>query len=173
MEDYNKIKQLKSEMGGLVMNWERMIRDCVNKNQNNNNLNERINSIDSCVNGPQITKLKEQISQFKSTYNLTEKDNWIAIGQLDNLEKNFEQNQIKKDFPLSENEKWKKSFDWEFKITNNYLKSYFRANSSILYGESPFVKNSCMNHKTIDGTGFIADDLINCINKAKKLNENK
>lgn len=76
------------------------------------------------------------------------------------MEKRFEQDKIKKYFPLCKNGK---------KVLIMNLIGHIII-SNIIYEEYHWVRNSFMNHKTVDGVGFRADDLINCINKAKKLN---
>ncbi len=88
---------------------------------------------------------------------------------MDNLEKKLEPEQIKRDFPLSDNKEWKENFNSEFNRSQNYLKSYFSANTTILYRHDRLIRNSCMNNKTVDGTGLRAADLIECINRAKRI----
>jgi hypothetical protein len=168
MDNYNKIKSLKSEFGNMIVEYEMTVKDCIDNN-NDYNLEKRIDNVEKCLK-LKCNKQLEKINKFKSKYNLTEKDNWSARGQLDDLEKTFDLEQSQKEFPLSNDTEWRKTFNEKYKSNGNYLKSYFDTNDMILYNEkSRQVRNMCINNKTFGAEGLIADELIKCINRSKKI----
>ena len=167
MEDYNTYNQLKSELTTMIFEYEKATNKCVEKAMGIKNLNHRMIEFDECQS--KNSKLNKAISDFKTKHNLKATDNWVAVGELDNVLKRIEETKTQTEFPLSDNKKWKDDFNYYNKALGySYLKSYFRANDNLFYGQDRKVRELCSNNKTYDGQELRADDIINCILKAKK-----
>ena len=168
MEEYNKLNKLKKEFSDLIYNLDRIKKDCIKDNNTITNLDTRFDKICNCIN-VKSKETKDLIKIFKKNNNINNEDNNIVYHELDKMIKAEEYNKVKSDFPLSDNEDWKYWFDNEYRKHNNYMKSYFIANSMVLHKESRQTKDICMNHNTFDGTGYKAEDLLRCIKKAREL----
>lgn len=169
MDDYNKNKELKSQFISLVLDIEQNINHCVESNKNESNLELRINNIENCIKN-KCSKKIEEINNFKIQHNLKSEDHWTAVNEISNKVSEESLEKFKQEFPLSNNSIWKQYFEHNYKLSGNYRKSYFDANDYLLYSNhSKLLRTSCMNSNTFGGEGLVADDLIKCINRTKKI----
>lgn len=170
MDSYNKLKILTREFTQLLFDIDIIKNNCIEENKKENNLDTRLDNICACIK-VKSKPIHNQIEKFKHTNNLEEIDNSIVISTLNKNIKptELELAEFKQKYPISNNIIWYYWFDTEYRRSNNYAKSYFYANESILYKEKPNIRNICMNWNTFNAYGFTADSLLNCIKKAKEL----
>lgn len=168
MEEYTKLKTIKLEFYNLILESTKIKNDCINEHVSIFNLDNRMNKICDCINS-KSKNINEKINNFKIKNNIKEESNSNIYEFLNKQFLNIEELQLKKDFPLSSNSEWLKSFDHYYKLNNNYLLAYFNANRQLLSNEKITIRKLCMNPKTFDGEGYIADDMIKCIFKSKNI----
>lgn len=166
MDQYNKIQEIKDEFINLLGIFNKLQGECLEKYNKISNINDRVHKIETC-----LEYAEKNIIDFKAKHNLSTSHNydWETVTEINKLEQQIPKEQLQKEFPLSENQKWREQFDKEFAYSGNYMQTYFRTNSYLLNKQTNFVKKSCWNSNTYDGTGIKADELLRCIERSRKL----
>jgi len=168
MDEFNKLKTLKTTFSKLISDLYFIKDNCIKNNKEIVNLDDRLDTISNCIN-KSSQDVVHKINLFKSDNSIEVEDNNVVLSHLEKKNNILELDKVKEDYPLSNDEYWKHWFDVEYRRSENYLHSYFKANDYLIYKQNINIRNLCMNHQTFNGDGYKANDIVNCIKRAKEI----